>query len=248
MKMRRGIPLLVSVKRTWTLYLWTIFFTSLSSTTAGIQTQAQMKSELRQAYKKMDEAAKGFRTFSARFTQKTYTAILDEFDSPQTGEYFYSFDKDGSVLWRHETTNPAPKILTVRKGIATVYKPKIKEAMIYNLGKRREYVDYLAVGIGKPSGELREKFNISFQGSELIAGAPCFVLICKPKGKEVTSQVSSITIWLKKSSGTPAQFKIEAPNADYLLETFSDEKLNAEIPDSKFEQKLPAGINILRIQ
>ena len=248
MRMRQGIRLTASVKRAWKPRVRVFFFALMSTLAAGGQAWAQKDAELQQAFKKMDEVAQGFRTFSARFSQINYTAIVDAFDSPHTGEYFYAFDKGRTVLWRHETRNPVPKILTVRKGIVTIYQPRIKEATIYDMGKRRQYVDYLAVGIGRRAAELQEKFSISFQGSELIAGAPCFVLLCRPRDREVSSQVSSITIWLKKSSGTPARFKIEAPSEDYLLVTFSDEKLNAAIPDSMFDQKLPTGVNIIRIQ
>jgi outer membrane lipoprotein-sorting protein len=246
MSTQPGTRLWMSIS--WKLCSQVLFFVFWGLLSAMAQTQAQKDSQLRQAFIKIDEAAKGFRTFSARFTQRNYTAIIDDFDPPQAGVYFYSFDKDRTALWRYETMNPMRKILTVRKGMATMYQPSVKEATIYNLGKRRQYIDYLAAGIGRSAAELQEKFNISLQGIGSIAGAPCFVLRCKPRDKAVSSQVTSITIWVKKSSGTPAQFKIEAPSDDYMLLTFSDEKLNAEIPISAFEQNLPAGVSITRIQ
>jgi outer membrane lipoprotein-sorting protein len=232
----------------WKLCFPVLFFACWGLLAGMGQTPAGRDSQLRQAYRKIDEAASGFRTFSARFTQRNYTAIIDCFDSPQTGFYFYSLDTDRMPLCRYETTNPVWKILTIRKGMATMFQPKVKEATVYNLGKRRQLMDYIAAGIGKSSAELQEKFNISLQGVESIAGVPCFVLRCKPRDKAVSPQVTSITIWVKKSIGIPAQFKIEAASEDYMLVTFSNEKLNAEIPDSTFEQKIPAGVSITRIQ
>jgi outer membrane lipoprotein-sorting protein len=37
------------------------------------------------------------------------------------------------------------------------------------------------------------------------------------------------------------------PSGDYTLLTFSEEKLNAKIPDSMFEQKLPKDVDIQHI-
>jgi outer membrane lipoprotein-sorting protein len=240
--------LIAPAERALKFCLYAVFFLSVNLAAPGFEIQGQKDSQLQRAFKMMDEVANGFRSFAAKFSQKTYTAILEEFDTPQTGEYYYSFDKDGSALWRHETKNPSARILTVRNCVATLYQPKIKKATIFNLGKRREYVEYMAAGIGKSSAELQEKFHVSDQGSESIGGEPCFLLLCKPKDPKVADQISSITIWLKKASGMPAQFKIQAPSDDFLLVTFSEEKLNLEIPDSRFEQKLPKGIDIIRIQ
>ncbi len=248
MKMRYRIQCKTAAERLPPLCLATVLCLFANLGAAGFETAGEDSLELRRAFKKMDAVAGSFRTFVSDFTQNTYTAILEEFGAPQEGMYFYALDKDGSALWRHETTSPAKRILTVKKGTATIYQPGIKQATIYNLGARREYVEYLAVGIGKSSKELQEKFDVSYQGTECIGDSPCFVLFCRPKDPEVAAQVSSITIWLKKSSGTPSQFKIESPSGDYVLETFSNEKLNVGIPDSKFEQKLPKGIDIIKIQ
>jgi outer membrane lipoprotein-sorting protein len=197
---------------------------------------------------KMDEVAKVFRTFTAKFSQKKYTAVLGEFDAPDTGEFYYARPKNGTVLMRHEIVSPGSRILTIKEDTATIYQPKLKQAQIYKLGKRKELVEYLALGIGKSSAELLEKFDISCEGSTSIDGAPCFILVFKPKDPKVTRHITSITIWLKKSSGLPLQYKILEPSEDYLLETFSDEVLNEKIPDSKFEQKLPKEVQKLKLQ
>jgi outer membrane lipoprotein-sorting protein len=210
--------------------------------------QGKENSALREALNKLDEAAKDFRTFTARFTQKKYTDVLGEFDTPETGEFYYARPKAGTVLMRHEIRSPGNRILTIKDDVATVYEPRIKQAHIYKLGKRRELVEYLALGLGKTSAELQEKFGISCQGSETIGGEPCYVLTFKPKDPEVARHIVSVTIWVNKSNGLPLQYKILEPSNDYLLETFSEETLNSRIPDSEFEQKLPKGIQIIRIQ
>ena len=66
---------------------------------------------------------------------------------------------------------------------------------------------------------------------------PCSILVLVPKDPKVG--LDSITVWLKESNWAPIQYKFLEPSKDYLLITFSEEKINAKIPLSKFEQQLP---------
>jgi outer membrane lipoprotein-sorting protein len=108
-------------------------------------------------------------------------------------------------------------------------------------------VEYLALGIGQNSTKLREKFKISYVGSESINKTACSVLSFVPKDPKTAARLESITIWLKAADGTPAQYKFQEPTKDYLLLNFFEEKLNTRIPSSKFEQKLPAGVEIQKL-
>jgi outer membrane lipoprotein-sorting protein len=209
--------------------------------------QGKDDGELHAVLDRMDAVAKNFRTFSAQFTQKHFTAVLKEFSAPDTGEFCYARTKDGSVLMRHEIMNPGKRILTIKGDTLTVYRPAIKEAQIASREKMRDIVEYLALGIGQSSSKLREKFKISYKGTESIDKVKCSVILFVPKDAKTASHLASITIWLKESTATPAQYKFEEPSEDYLLISFSSEKLNAKIPDSKFEQKLPQGVEIQKL-
>jgi outer membrane lipoprotein-sorting protein len=209
--------------------------------------QGKEDEELQRVLNKMDHVAKNFHTFSAGFTQKNYTAILKEFSAPETGEFYYERTKDGSVLMRHEIMNPGKRILTIKGNTLTVYRPSIKEAQIASREKMKDIVEYLALGIGQSSSKLREKFDISYKGSDTINNEKCAILTFVPKDAKTASRLTSITIWLKESTMVPAQYKFEEPSEDYLLISFSSEKVNANIPKSKFEQKLPSGVEIKRL-
>ncbi len=225
---------------------WILLFLTIVPCACGMQ--AKRDSELQQTLQQMDAVRKKFRSFTARFSQTKYTAILKEFDTPDTGEFFYSRAKDGAVLLRQEATSPGKKILTVKGDQAIFYQPDIKQAQITSLGKYKNLAEYLAIGIGQSPAKLEESFNISYQGSESINGAPCSILVLKPKSASLAAHFSSITLWFKKSNGLPIQNKFLEPSGDYVLLTFLDEKLNVKIPDSKYEQKLPSGVDIQRIQ
>jgi outer membrane lipoprotein-sorting protein len=132
--------------------------------------------------------------------------------------------------------------------VATIYQPGVKQAQVVSLGKNKDKAEYLALGLGQSPGRLRESFTIEYQGSEGLGGAPCWILLLKPKSQAAAAYFSGITLWIKKASGVPIQEKLQEPNGDYLLVNFSGEKLNVPIPESKFAQKLPPGTDIQRLQ
>lgn len=203
---------------------------------------------LSQVLSQMDSVGKTFRSFQAQFSQKKFTAVLNEFDTPETGEFFYARAKDGSALLRQEVTKPGRRILTIKEGQAVIFQPSLNQAQVASLGKNKDKAEYLALGLGQSPGKLRETFEISYQGTESVGGNSCSILLLKPRNSATAAYFTTITLWIKKSNGVPIQQKLQEPNGDYLLVSFTNEKLNAEIPGSRFDQKLPAGVEILRLQ
>ncbi len=200
-----------------------------------------------QVLKQMEAVGRIFHSLEARITRKHYTAVLKEYDTPESGLFYYERAKDGTALIRLEITNPGPSVLTIKGGVATFYQPLLKQAQIYNLGKNKDKAEYLALGVGQAPGKLRQTFDVWYQGSEAVAGVPCSVLVLKPKNPSEAALFSTITLWIRKSSGIPVQQKLQEPSGNYLLVNFTDEKLNVNIPPSKFEQKFPAGVEIQKI-
>jgi outer membrane lipoprotein-sorting protein len=200
--------------------------------------------ELQRVYDQMEAIGKKLSSFHARVTQKKYTALLKEFETPEAGEFYLKRAKDGSTMIRQEITSPGRTILTVKGGIATAFQPGIKQARVLNLGKHKDKAEFLALGIANRPGDLQKTFYISYQGQESVNGVLCSVLILKPRDPKTAAYYSTIVLWIKQSSGIPIQQKLQEPNNDYLLVTFSEETLNPQISDSKFEQKLPQGVEI----
>jgi outer membrane lipoprotein-sorting protein len=214
----------------------------------SLHSQGKPQAELDQALSRMESVGKSFQSFHANFTQKKYTSVLNEFDTPESGEFLYARARDGSALLRQEVQKPASRILTISGGVATIYQPGVKQAQVVNLGKNKDKAEYLALGLGQSPGRLRESFTIEYGGAEGLDGAPCWILLLRPKSQAAAAFFSGITLWIKKASGVPIQEKLQEPNGDYLLVSFSGEKLNVPIPEAKFEQKLPPGTDVQRLQ
>jgi outer membrane lipoprotein-sorting protein len=225
-----------------------VFCASVIASPAGRAQAAKDQGALNQVLHQMETVGKSFKSFSAKFVQKRYTAALKEFDTPESGEFYYSRAADGSALIRQEFTAPASRILTIKGGTATLYQPGIKQAQIYSLGKNKDKAEYLALGIGQSPAKLQETFNIQLTGTENVNGTPASILVLKPKNPKAAALAASVTLWIQKSNGVPIQEKLEEQYGDYTLIQFSDEKINQKIPDSKFDQKLPAGVEKQVIQ
>jgi outer membrane lipoprotein-sorting protein len=203
-----------------------------------VPAQDKRDPQLQHICDQMDERAKTFRSFTAKINQKAYTALLKEFDTPEIGEFYYKRAKDGTSLLRLEFTAPGKKVLTIKNGIATVYQPAVNQAQILNLGKDQDMAEYLAIGLAQSPAKLEKTFDIFYKGVESVNGSPCDVLVFKPKLPKIAAHISSMTVWYKKSDGIPIQNKREEQNGNYVLVNFFQEKLNANIPDSQFDQKL----------
>ena len=195
----------------------------------------------------MEETSGSFRTFVADITTTRYTAILDTFDPPEDGEFSFKRADDGTALIRWEIVRPGTRILTIQRDEALLYQPKLKSAQRYKLGSNKDKAEYLALGIGQSPTDLKKTYDITYGGSENVRGAPCSILELKPKDPKAAAMFSSITIWIKHSTGVSTRMKLVEPFADCLLIDFSNERLNTQVDDSQFRQDLPAGVDMLRI-
>ena len=164
------------------------------------------------------------------------------------GEFYYARARDGSALIRQEFNRPGVRILTIKAGVGLLYQPTLNQAQEFNLGKNRDKAEFIALGIGQSPGKLQQNFDIQYVGVENIGADSCSILTLKPKSAATAAYFSLITLWVKKTNGIPLQEKLQEPAGDYQLITFSEEKLNSKIPESKFEQKLPKNVEIQKIQ
>lgn len=243
-----AIPARVGIRMRYVgrVILWIGVIGNLIAGSCGIS-YAQARNSgapLDQLLAKMEAMGKSFQSFSADFTQRKYISALKEFENPEGGVFIYARAQDGSALLRQEFKTPGRKILTIKGGTATVYQPSINQASIVNLGKNKDKAEFLALGIGQSPAKIRETFNMDFQGEEKIEGALCSILVLRPRSSATAAFLTSITLWIKASNCLPVQQKLQEPNGDYLLNRFTNEKLNPKFSAADFEQKLPKSVDI----
>jgi outer membrane lipoprotein-sorting protein len=184
----------------------------------------------------MDNAADDFRSLTADIEQIKYTDVVKD-TSTETGQIFVRRDQK----MRIEYTKPDPRIILRTGDSLFIYTPKIKRVEEYNLGKHRDVVDqYMRLGFGTKSQNLRKSYDITLVGEEEIDNRKTFLLELTPKSDDVRKQITKIQMWIDQSSWLPIQQKFfEATGGDYFLVRYSNMMKNLKIPDSKFKPDWP---------
>jgi outer membrane lipoprotein-sorting protein len=103
---------------------------------------------------------------------------------------------------------------------------------------------FLALGFGQSSQELKKSFEVTQAPDETVDGQKRTVLDLKPRN---TSQFKSIRIWLDQKAWHAVQIKTVEKNNDYLLVKFTDVKMNAGIPDSRFKLDMPKDVKVIKM-
>jgi outer membrane lipoprotein-sorting protein len=185
---------------------------------------------------KMDRVASDFRSLTADIEQIKYTAVVND-TSSETGQIFVRRDQK----MRIDLTKPDPKTILRTGDALFIYTPKINRVEEYNLGKHRDIIDqYMRLGFGTKSQDLRKSYEIKLTGEEEIEHRKALLLELTPKSEEVRKQITRIQMWVDESSWLPVQQKFfEASGGDYFLVKYSNMMKNLKIDDSKFKPDWP---------
>lgn len=188
---------------------------------------------------KMDQAATGFKGLSANVQYVTHTEVIHE-DDAQSGTILVKRPKPKDLHVKLSIEKPEPKIAVADGNKVDVYYPRSGESQRLELGHRRSLVDMiLALGFGGTSRELQNDYSVALVGPESVAGESTTELELVPKSPDMLAQWKKIDLWISDKSGYTVRQKFYEPGGDYTLITYTNVRLNPEIPDSEF--KSPKG-------
>src|SRR5947209_4178742 len=154
---------------------------------------------------KMDQAAQGFKAFSADLKQTDHTAIVND-DANVSGIFRMRKVKPGDTRMLIEYTGPDARAISFEGDKVQIYYPKIKTVQVYQVGERRSLVDqFLLLGFGSTVSELKTAYEVNFVGSETIDGKPASHLTLIPKSPDVLKAIKQADLWMDQSTGLPLQ-------------------------------------------
>ena len=189
----------------------------------------------------MDRGAREFRALSAKMKRVQYTAVIDE-KSETEGIIRLRRAKNGTTGVLEFQGAEQRTVFIAGKNIQ-IYYPKANSVEIYDASKYVSNIDqFLLLGFGTSSAELRQSYGLKVLGSETLAGAPAMRLELTPKSVEVKKLISKIELWIPEGQSNPIQEKVTEPSKNYELVTYSAIQVNPNLPDSAFDLKLPAGV------
>lgn len=210
-------------------------------TAARSDGQTSGKATLEGVLAMMDRSAQDFKSLSADIEHVKYTAVVKD-TSTETGQIFVRHD----AKLRIDFLKPDPRTILRNGDNLYVYTPKISRVEEYNISKNRVMADqYLALGFGTKTDNLRKNYQLSLIGEEELDGRKAALLELVPNSEEVRKEISKIQMWVDEASWLPLQQKFfEGSSGDYFLSHYRNLMKNLKIQDSRFKPDWPKGTKV----
>jgi outer membrane lipoprotein-sorting protein len=228
-----------SAFKSWTYALLAATLVALVVGQPGMARKGKVPADLSEVLSRMNEAAKRLKTVTANLEYTKVTVLVND-KSTETGQLL--FRKGKSTEIRIEFEKPDRKIILFKKNEAEIYLPKINQIQEYDLEQKGGLVQqFLLLGFGSDTGELKKNYNIKYVKEEDLDGDTTVLLELSPRKESIAAQLVKIQIWISEESWLPAQQKFFESGGDYLLARYSGVKVNRALPGSAFELNAAPG-------
>jgi len=133
---------------------------------------------------------------------------------------------------------PSSKYLVYSDSKIRLYQPNIDQITEYDTGKHKAEVEsFMVLGFGGRGHDMKNAFQVSLDGLEVINGSPVAKLTLVPKEEKVKSMFAKITIWVDPDRDVSLKQQFLEPSGDYRTATYNDLKLNQKISSDVFKIK-----------
>ena len=191
---------------------------------------------------RMDEAAAQFKGLQADVQKTAHTAVMNE-DSVDAGTIVVKRPKPNDIRVLFDFKPPNPRQVMIAGVKVDIYYPGNNTVQEYNLGKSRSLVEqFMLLGFGSNSKDLESAYSIRLGGPETVAGQKATRLELIPKSQEVLAHLKRVDLWISDAMSIAVQQKLYEPGGDYLLATYTNIKLRANLPDSAVKMDLPKSV------
>ncbi|HVW07631.1 MAG TPA: hypothetical protein VHC90_03565 [Bryobacteraceae bacterium] len=191
-------------------------------------------------FSRIDAAAKSFKGMTANLTDTEHTALVNS-DDVNKGVVKYLRVKPNSVRALITWNEGGGLEYNGKEG--KIYNAKTKTVDVGNLSSRQNTVnEYLLLGFGATSEELKASYNVTYVGEENVAGQPTWHLRLIPKSPDNARTLKQADLWYGQN-GIVVQQKLLSPSGDYRNFLYTDMKLGP-MPEKDLELKLPKDVTI----
>jgi outer membrane lipoprotein-sorting protein len=195
------------------------------------------------AFARMDKIAQQFKAVTADIKRDVYTAVIDDHEKDM-GTMKAKREKSRDTRMLIEFTGKDAKSVALDGTTASVYTPGIKTVQIVDI--KKGLVDqFLLLGFGASSADLKESYNVTFAGTEKLGDETTWHLQLVPKSAEVLKNLKKAELWIGQTSGLPVQEKLfTSSGGDYELFEYSNMKLNPPLADNALKLNYPKGVTV----
>ena len=194
---------------------------------------------------KIDEASKGFRSIECNLEQSKVTVLVNVTDV-SSGKLYYMRAGKSEPRLKVEIVKPAPQTVLIDKGKFQLFTRNTNQVQEGSLGGHANTVEqFMALGFGQSSEDLKKNYRLSLSGEEMIDGKKTAILDLMPPAP--IAGMKAIQMWVDEQKGISLQLKITETGGDYGIYKYSNIKINPGLPDSIFELKLPKGVKVNKL-
>ncbi|HEX8736444.1 MAG TPA: outer-membrane lipoprotein carrier protein LolA [Pyrinomonadaceae bacterium] len=191
--------------------------------------------------KRMEQHQKSLSTLRSKITMTKYDAVLSETDV-YAGTMIYSRADGKQKLLRIDWTKPAAESLFFMNGQYTVYRPRLKQAIVGKIDQIKNKTGGWLSFLGMSKKELKANYAIRYLGNETVKGGiPTWHLSATPKKP---AGFKSAEFWIA-GSGMLVQGKVLHQDNDTTTILLSDLIKNETIDVSIFRPLFAKGTRII---
>ncbi len=210
---------------------------------------AASQDPLAAVFARMDQAAARFKDMTADMKKVSYMAVLKE-ETVDIGKIAVKVPKRHEYRMLINFTQPDEKQVQLWGTKVDVFYPKTKIDQDMDLGKtnRAMIETFVLLGFGSNSKDLQDAYTVKYAGPEGAAGQKTTRIELVPKNAEVANQFPKFELWISDETGISVQQKMYQRGGDYSLATYTNMKINQNLPDSAVKLVLPKGVQHEHIQ
>ena len=192
---------------------------------------------------KMDAAAAKFESMQADITRLKYMALLEE-ESTESGEIFVRKEKSDKVTMVINFKEPYVQHVSVSGNKVELYKPRIAQVEEYDITKHRDsFQQAFLLGFGTSADYLRKNYDLRLLGDDEVAGQTTVKLELIPKSEDARKRFPKLELWISTETWqTVQQRPYQTGGHDYRVFTYTNIKLNPQLPDKVFKLDIPKKV------
>ena len=224
------------------MHFRTVVFALAGLATVAADARPAPPETLKATLARVDQAAAGFKGMSAHVRRIYHTAVIND-DTVDSGTMYLKRVRPNEIRMLINLTEPDVRSVAVAGNKGELYYPKIKTVQEYDLSRYRGLMDqFMLLGFGNSAKDLENGFAIRLVGEQTVAGQASTQLELVPKSPQVLQRLSKVDLWVSDATGYPVQQKFYLPGGDYQMVTYTDVKVNPNLPDSALKLQLPRGV------
>ena len=199
--------------------------------------------DLAAVFARMDQAAPTFKGLRADIKKVAHTAVINE-DTTDIGTIIVKVPKPHDFHMLIDLREPDKKIVSISGTLVEMYYPKANEVQVYNVGKghKAEMEQFMRLGFGSNSKEMRDAYTVTYGGPETVAGQKATRIVLVPKSADLVAMYPKFELWISDATGISIQQKIYEQGGNYTVATYPNMKIDPNIPDSAVKLNLPKGV------